>query len=220
MNLRCLPLVFWYDKVRKSLMIEKYFQDIFNTTKIGDVTEESYYPDLKNLLESWAEKQSKKFYITSLPKRTEGGNPDFRVLTAKKDLVGYIEAKAPTIENLDSIEVNEQLKRYRSTFPNLILTNFFEFRLYRNGQLIDQISTGRPFIIHQLKTVPPVENQDKFLNLLEQFFSFSSSFSSSAITLSRKNLVLLASSIASALAVVVVGIEKEKNCSSKLKNFS
>ena len=154
-------------------MLDNYFQDIFNTTKIGDATEESYYPDLKKFLDTWSTQNNKNFHITALPKRTEAGNPDFRVLTSDKELVGYIEAKAPTVENLDHIEDTEQLKRYRSTFPNLILTNFFEFRLYRNGQLIDKISIGRPFIIHQLKTVPPVENQDKFTKLLEQFFSFS-----------------------------------------------
>ena len=154
-------------------MLEKYFQDIFNTTKIGDAREESYYPDLKKLLESWSEKESKNFLITALPKKTEGGNPDFRILTAKKELVGYIEVKTLTVEDLDNTEDTEQLKRYRNTFPNLILTNLFEFRLYRNGQLIDKVSIGRPFIIHQLKTVPPVENQEKFYKLLEQFFAFS-----------------------------------------------
>lgn len=154
-------------------MLDKYFQDIFKTTKIGDAREESYYPDLKKLLENYAERQNKDFLITALPKKTEGGNPDFRILTAKKELVGYIEVKTLTVEDLDNIEDTKQLKRYRSTFPNLILTNLFEFRLYRNGQLIDKISIGRPFIIHQLKTVPPVENQEKFYKLLEQFFSFS-----------------------------------------------
>ncbi|MGH7775403.1 MAG: type ISP restriction/modification enzyme, partial [Candidatus Binatia bacterium] len=71
------------------------------------------------------------------------------------------------------IQGSEQLERYRHTFPNLILTNFLEFRLYRNGTLIDTAQIGRPFIIHQLKTVPPVEKEREFLNLLDQFFTFS-----------------------------------------------
>ncbi len=32
---------------------------------------------------------------------------------------------------------------------------------------------ARPFIIHELRAIPPVENKDKFLNLLDKFFSFS-----------------------------------------------
>jgi len=154
-------------------MFEQYFKDIFNTTKTGDATEESYYPDLKRLIENWGEQKGKKFYITPLPKRTEAGNPDFRIWDGKQKIVGYVEAKAPTVEHLDTIQGTEQLKRYRHTFPNLILTNFFEFRLYRNGELVNSVQIGRPFVMHKLKTVPPVENRDKFLELLEQFFSFS-----------------------------------------------
>ena len=132
-------------------MLKIYFQDIFNTTKTGDATEESYYPDLKRLFENWGKEKGKKFYITPLPKRTEAGNPDFRIWDGKEKIVGYIEAKAPTVENLEVIERSEQLERYRHTFPNLLLTNFFEFRLYRNGELINSISIGRPFAIYKLK---------------------------------------------------------------------
>ncbi|HEX7456320.1 MAG TPA: type ISP restriction/modification enzyme [Candidatus Nanoarchaeia archaeon] len=154
-------------------MLKTYFQDIFNTTKTGDATEESYYSDLKRLIENWGKEKGKKFYVTPLPKRTEAGNPDFRIWDGKEKIVGYIEAKAPTVEDLEIIEDSDQLKRYRHTFPNLLLTNFFEFRLYRNGELIDKVIIGRPFVIHKLKMVPPVENQEKFLGLLEQYFSFS-----------------------------------------------
>ncbi|NQT70132.1 MAG: N-6 DNA methylase, partial [Desulfobacteraceae bacterium] len=77
------------------------------------------------------------------------------------------------VENLDSIEVSEQLKRYRGTFPNLILTNFFEFRLYRNGILVEKALIARPFIVHKLKTIPPLEKEPDFTKLMEAFYSFS-----------------------------------------------
>jgi predicted helicase len=154
-------------------MIKEYIKDIFNTTKIGDAREESYYPDLKKLLDRFSESLKTDFLITALPRKTIGGNPDFRILTARKELVGYIEVKTFETEDLDNIEDTEQLKRYRSTFPNLILTNLFEFRLYRDGQLIDKVSIGRPFVIHQLNMAPPAKNEDKLIKILEQFFSFS-----------------------------------------------
>jgi hypothetical protein len=69
----------------------------------------------------------------------------------------------------------DPLQRYLHTFPNLILTNFLEFRLYRNGTLIDKVMIGRPFVLHQLQTVPPVEHEAEFLTLLEKFFCFFSS---------------------------------------------
>jgi len=155
-------------------VLESYIKSIYETGKTGDATENSYYGSLAKLMEEFAGSIGKKhIQITTLPKRTEAGNPDFRVWDGKQSIVGYIEAKPPTVENLDFIETTDQLKRYRSIFPNLILTNFFEFRLYRNGQLADKVSIGRPFVLHQLKTIPPLENQDKLLKLLEQFFAFS-----------------------------------------------
>lgn len=155
------------------LILKSYLEDLFKTSKLGDAREESYYTDLKNLLISFAQYQNKNFSITVLPKKTEAGNPDFRVWDGKGKIVGYIEAKDPKTENLDSVEDSEQLKRYLTTFPNVILTNFFEFRLYRDSQLIEKVQIGRPFIIHQLQSVPPAENEEKFITLLEKFFAFS-----------------------------------------------
>ena len=139
----------------------------------GDAREESYYPHFSRLLESFAEDTGKKhIQVTTLPKKTEAGNPDFRVWDGRQKIIGYIEAKKPG-ENLDFIEDSEQLTRYRSIFPNLILTDFHEFRLYRNGELFDKVLLARPFIAKKLKTIPPVENEEKFITLLEKFFAFS-----------------------------------------------
>ncbi|MCK4396731.1 N-6 DNA methylase [candidate division WOR-3 bacterium] len=154
-------------------MLKSYLKEIFKVAMQGDAREESFYSSLEGLLREYSESVGRgKIHITTLPKKTEAGNPDFRVWDGKQHIVGYIEAKAPTVEYLDQIETTEQLKRYRHIFPNLILTNFFEFRLYRNGTLIDNVRIGRPFVMHRLKTVPPVEKEPDFLELLEKFFSF------------------------------------------------
>jgi len=155
-------------------MLKSYLKKIFNIANRGDAREESYYSTLEGLLKKYTESVGKKsIQITTLPKKTEAGNPDFRIWDGKQHIVGYIEAKAPGVEDLDEIEYSEQLKRYRHTFPNLILTNFFEFRLYRNGALTDKVPIGRPFIVYKLKAIPPVEKKSEFLKLLEKFFSFS-----------------------------------------------
>jgi predicted helicase len=155
-------------------MLKRYLQKIADTSKHGDAREESYYPVLKALLDEYCIAIGKKnIHITPQPKKTEAGNPDFRVWDGKQHITGYIEAKDPTIENLDKIEETEQLKRYLHTFPNLILTNFLEFRLYRNGVLTDKALIGRPFWISKVKTTPPVEKEAELLQLLEKFFSFS-----------------------------------------------
>lgn len=154
-------------------MIETYIKKIASITKRGDAREESYYPALAELLEEFSEsKRKKKVHVTVLPKKTEAGNPDFRVWDGKHSQVGYVEAKPPKA-NLDDIETSDQLKRYISTFPNLILTNFYEFRLYRSGQRVDRVLLARPFIPTKLKTIPPAEHTTEFLALLEKFFQFS-----------------------------------------------
>jgi predicted helicase len=155
-------------------MLKEYLKAILETVQKGDATEPSYYPALKELLENFAKSSGKtKVYVIPQPKKTEAGNPDFRVWDGKQHIVGYIEAKAPTQENLEVIETSDQLKRYLHTFPNLILTNFFQFRLYRDGNLIDTVQIARPFTVYKLKAIPQVEKEKEFLNLLEKFFAFS-----------------------------------------------
>jgi len=155
-------------------VLDEYLKGIFKTATQADATEPSYYPVLKVLLEAFAESSGHaKAHFTVLPKKTEAGNPDFRVWDGKQHIVGYVEAKAPTQENLEVIETSDQLKRYLHTFPNLILTNFFQFRLYRDGKLIDSAQIARPFTVYKLKSVPQVEKEKEFLNLMEKFFAFS-----------------------------------------------
>jgi len=155
-------------------LLEQYLKDLTDTTRRGDAREESYYKHLDELVKQYAEIQNiKNVDVTVLPKKTEAGNPDFRIWDGKNHITGYIEAKAPSVTNLDYIEGTEQLERYLSTFPNVILTNFYEFRLYRDGQRIAQAMIGRPVIAKKLQTTPPVENIDKFKELFDLFFSFS-----------------------------------------------
>ena len=150
-----------------------YLRNLASVHRQGDAREESFYPTLADMLGEMARAAGKThIHVTTLPKPTEGGNPDFRLWNGRDRIVGYIEAKQPKEERLDSIEDSEQLKRYRSTFPNLILTNFLEFRLYRNGDLVETVRAGRPFILNAARTTPPLENQDELYGLLDRFLDF------------------------------------------------
>ncbi|MEA2103217.1 MAG: type ISP restriction/modification enzyme [Candidatus Cloacimonadota bacterium] len=154
-------------------MLKKYLREIFGTYSQGDAREESFYETLANLFREYANSTNRKnIHVTTLPKKTEAGNPDFRIWDGKQHIVGYIEAKKPETE-IDSVEFSDQLKRYKGTFPNLILTNFSEFRLYRNGKEVERVAIARPFWMKQLGKEPPLEKKDEFLKLLAKFFSFS-----------------------------------------------
>jgi hypothetical protein len=155
-------------------LLKSYLKRIFDISNQGDAREESYYSALEELLNQYAVSINKKsIHITTLPKKTEAGNPDFRVWDGKQHIVGYIEAKAPTTEYLDQIETTEQIKRYINIFPNLILTNFYEFRLYRKGVQIDKVIIARSHTAHKLRTVPVVEKEKEFFALLSKYFLFS-----------------------------------------------
>jgi predicted helicase len=155
-------------------LFKNYLKDLSNTYQHGDAREESYYNHLSTLIKELAETlQFKNIDVTSLPKKTEAGNPDFRIWDGKNHITGYIEAKDPSNTNLDIIETSEQLKRYCSTFPNVILTNYYEFRLYRNGERIKEVMIGRPILARKLQAPPPVENSAELKELFETFFSFS-----------------------------------------------
>jgi very-short-patch-repair endonuclease len=143
-------------------LMESYVREIFAISQGGDAREESYYDTLKDFLDTVARALNRTIQITVLPKPTEAGNPDFGVRYGAYQVIGYIEAKAPD-KKLDQVEESEQLQRYRHTFPNLILTNFYEFRLYRNGLELKRVT---------LRTAPPAGHVEEVTQLFETFFSF------------------------------------------------
>lgn len=155
-------------------LLNQFYTAITAIANRGDAREESYYSTLEALFKGYAAQTGRKgIEVRTLPIKTEAGNPDFRIWDGSNQITGYIEAKAPSETFLDVIEESEQLKRYRKTFPNLILTNFFEFRLYRNGDLVETVLAARSVITFKLNKVPPVEKGEELLDLFAKFFSFS-----------------------------------------------
>ena len=89
-------------------------------------------------------KPSKSINIIQEPSKEEGirGRPDFKV-EINGLTIGYVETKATGISLDDIIEKklkrdSEQLEKYLKVIPNLILTNYKEFILFRYGEPIDR----------------------------------------------------------------------------------
>jgi predicted helicase len=153
-------------------VFQKYIEKISDTAKQGDAREESYYSALEAMLIEFAESIDKKdVHVTSQPKKTSAGNPDFRVWYGKQDIVGYIEAKVPE-QDLTEIEKTKQIMRYKSTFPNFILTNFVEFRFFKDGLCVDAVTICDLESLYQVKKKPFFGNKTEFTSLLSKFFSF------------------------------------------------
>jgi len=67
------------------------------------------------------------------PKRIECGAPDF-IVERRQVPVGYIECK-DVGTNLIRARNSDQLRRYRSALPNLVLTDYVEFQWFVDGSL-------------------------------------------------------------------------------------
>jgi len=157
-------------KLEKALIT--YFKEIHEIYINGHFREESFYASFKRLFEECSKlfQTPEEVNVLVLPRKTEAGIPDFRA-GKNGEIIGYIEAKTPDT-NLDDVEDSEQNKRYRTSLPNLILTNFLEFRLYRFSDLVIEVVVGRPFTLRSLKIPPTPEKLDLFFELLDNFFSF------------------------------------------------
>ena len=155
-------------------ILTRYLSELQKVINRGDAREESFYHCVKEMLESYAQANGfRRSEVSILPKATEAGNPDFRVWDGKTRITGYIEAKKPEVSQLESISESEQLKRYRDTFDNLILTNFYEFWLFHYGKFVCGVTIADPLeAIHSQKK-PPLTNIEDFDTLLDRYFSFS-----------------------------------------------
>ena len=114
-----------------------YIQSLQTDLARGNASEHTHRPALKILLESLGERLT----ATNEPRQvTDCGKPDMAVYRGPV-LLGYLETKDVGI-NLDTEEKGPQLKRYRDALPNLILTDYLEFRWYVQGVRRAVVSLG------------------------------------------------------------------------------
>jgi hypothetical protein len=106
-----------------------YIQTLQADLARGNASEHTHRPAIKTLLESLGERLT----ATNEPRQvTDCGKPDMGVYQGPV-LLGYVETKDVGVK-LDIEEKGPQLRRYREALPNLILTDYLEFRWYVNGE--------------------------------------------------------------------------------------
>ena len=108
--------------------IANYINEINKRFKTGISREHSYRGDLQTLIETLV----KGIIATNEPARISCGAPDY-VITKNNIPLGYVEAK-DLDDDLDNKNHKEQFDRYRTSLNNLIITNYLEFRFYRDGE--------------------------------------------------------------------------------------
>ena len=118
--------------------LRAYRSAMRQTNASGQATEHSYRPAFKALIEALGGDGAEAI---NEPARIVAGAPDF-IVQRRGVPIGHIECK-DIGENLDAAGSSEQLKRYREALPNLILTDYLEFRWYAEGELHDTARLGR-----------------------------------------------------------------------------
>lgn len=108
--------------------ISEYIQSIEEKLSEEGATEHTH----RSALESLLERIGQDVLALNDPSRVECGAPDFRL---RKDslTIGHVEAK-DVGTSLDDAEDTDQLKRYRESLQNLVLTDYLEFRWFVDGE--------------------------------------------------------------------------------------
>ncbi|MCD4691628.1 MAG: N-6 DNA methylase [Calditrichales bacterium] len=143
--------------------LEQYCKNIKKRFKTGISTEHSYRGDLQNLLQNLI----KGINVTNEPKRQKCGAPDY-IIQRKEAPIGYIEAKDIGVD-LNKIEKSDQLKRYKKSLDNLILTEYLEFRFFKYGEKVKTIKIAE-IENGKFKILP--DNFESFITNIKDFCSF------------------------------------------------
>ncbi|MCQ2599584.1 MAG: N-6 DNA methylase [Alphaproteobacteria bacterium] len=118
--------------------ISQYLNDVIKEFKTGVAKEHSYRPALKNLFESVD--KTKNITAINEPARGTFGAPDFMIKSGDTT-IAFAEAKDIGVNRLDNLfdrEI-EQKHRYLDALPNLIYTDYLDFRFYRDGTQYAQV---------------------------------------------------------------------------------
>lgn len=143
----------------------EYLVDIDKEFKTGVAKEHSYRPALKRLLESI----EMGIVAINEPARGTFGAPDFMVRRSDA-VLGFVEAKDIGINRLDNLSDREieQKIRYLDALPNLIYTDYLEFRFYQEGKETTRIRIAD----FDGKTITPLpEKYQTLIDLIKDFYT-------------------------------------------------
>lgn len=109
-----------------------YLTRIEADLRAGHATEHTHRGALVDMLDAFSDDLGLALKATNEPKQAAYGAPD--VVVKRGDLaVAHLEAK-DVRKDLAREQTSEQMTRYRRSLPNLVLTDYLEFRLYVDGE--------------------------------------------------------------------------------------
>ncbi|MBZ9632543.1 N-6 DNA methylase [Salegentibacter sp. LM13S] len=142
------------------MTVHEYIAHINQLYITGNAREHSYRSDLQVLITSMLP----DVLVTNEPARVSCGAPDY-MLTRKNIPVGYIEAKDIGVD-LNHKNLKEQFDRYKAGLSNLIITDYLQFRFYKDGEFITDIRIAE-VDSGIIKPIP--DNFTQFTHLIKDF---------------------------------------------------
>ncbi|MCP5062169.1 MAG: N-6 DNA methylase, partial [Ignavibacteriae bacterium] len=146
-------------------LFESYLHQISNKFTRLETSEMGYRKEFEILLEGIFESINVKT-IDHDPKASKGNKPDFIIKNSSIPIL-YIETKDIGV-SLDKIEKSEQMARYFG-YANLVLTDYVEFRFYRNGQRYEEPIKIAKYDIKTRTILPLPENYEHLAKSLIDF---------------------------------------------------
>src|SRR3989339_1582071 len=152
---------------KHSDLLNSYISSISTKFSHEETSEMGYRTDFEQLLGGIFE-EIKFRRIDHDAKAEKGNKPDFVVYKGDVPIL-YIEAKDIGI-SLDKVEKSEQMSRYFG-YTNLVLTDYLEFRFYRNGiRYIEPIKIA-DYDLKSRKIIPLEKNYEYISRTLLDFSS-------------------------------------------------
>jgi Predicted helicase len=161
-------------------LIKAYLRKISENYELGISVEATHRPSFVSLIDEIERVNKQKLHALNEAKQIECGSPD--VLIFKDGLnIGYVEFKDIGV-NLDKVENSKQILGYLKVLPNLLLSNYLEFRWFINGKFIKSVRVAS--IIRNNKLKIDTTKLKDLSNLLEEFLLHNASLVSSPNELS------------------------------------
>ncbi|MBU0671754.1 MAG: N-6 DNA methylase, partial [Candidatus Margulisbacteria bacterium] len=145
-------------------LIAKYLKSISEKFSHKETSEMGYRADFEILLKGIFESIKVK-RIDNDPRASEGNRPDF--VLYKEVPILYVETKDIGI-SLDKVEKSEQMARYFG-YTNLVLSDYLEFRFYRNGRAYGEPIKIGDYDIKKRIIIPLAENYEYLAKTLLDF---------------------------------------------------
>jgi len=98
---------------------------------------------LLGLLRGLAEQAGRHLLIAPEANAEQAGQPDVFLKDGPR-LVGFVETKAPGVDLGQQLRRERQLKRYRESLPNWVLTDYYRFVFIREGKVLARVALADP----------------------------------------------------------------------------